>query len=324
MYGMNFLYELSNREIDVPKEKDLLMKIALFGNIETKSLILYKIKKNINTENYPVILDILNLIIDNTDYSNDTESIYKYTSQILQKIMDLITPNTPEYYKTIILSIKLIKITKSKSFYNPIVNKIMAKMEESDKSIFIRHILSKIQSTSISSIPIETANTILSNILQESENNESLLEDYKIFLHNLQYMPYLTNISIENIIKITKLLDNFKKKIKSLKIRNLLIDIIYNYFNKKDINYLIENFDKLQDDLFAKHLLTNRIVREINENPQLIHNQKIAKTLIKLSFDENSLIRSEILSNDILPLYLRVNSFKMRKYNVEALEKYMK
>ncbi|MCS7165583.1 MAG: hypothetical protein RMJ51_04860 [Candidatus Calescibacterium sp.] len=320
MSSLQLLYEISIKDIDVLKEKELFLQISTFGNIETKSLLLYKIKEKINSQNYPIVIDILNLISETTEFSEKTMYIYKYFLKILEKLIDFIVPSSLEYYKTIILTIKTIKLIKNKIYTNSIINKILNKMEEVDRITFLRYMFSNLNPNSISS---ESVNIISRSILTELEKCETISESYFRFLENLRYPPYIANLTLENIVKIIEILSNFKKKIRSMKIRKILVDILYAYINKKEIEFLAENFEKFRYNLFTKYLVTVRIIREVTQNPELINNSRIKKLLSHLSFDKNSLIRSHIFSSENLPLYLKVNSFKIRKYNVEALKKYL-
>lgn len=317
MYNLSFLYEFS--KMDIEDQNELLIKISLFGTIEAKALMLYKLKNKVNQNNCSFFLDILSFLIETTELTNKTEYIYKYIINITEKIIDLIKTNSTEYYKMIILAIKIVRICEGKMQVSNLIRKIIERIDNIDKQIVVRHMFSKLQNKITKTISEKTMNTILAIIMDEKE---ILIERYKIFLNNICYIPYITKISFDNILKISRRLNNLKIKIKSLNLRKILIEIITNYFDRQEIDVLLDNFETIKNDIFLKHLFVNRLLKEININPEILGNSKAISILSKLSFDKSSLIRSFLFKNENLPLYIRVNSFKTRKYNVEMIKKY--
>lgn len=318
MYNLSFLYEFG--KMDIEDKNELLINISLFGTTEAKALMLYKLKNKVNQSNCSFFLDILSFLVETTELTNKTEYIYKYIINITENIIDLIKTNSTEYYKIIILAIKIIKICESKIQVSNLIRKIIERIDNIDKQIVVRHMFGKLQNKITKTISEKTMNTILSIIMDEKE---ILIERYKIFLNNICYIPYITKISFDNILKISRKLNNLKSKIKSLSLRKILIEIITNYFDKQEIDILLNNFETIKNDIFLKHLLVNRLLREININPEILGDSKFISILSKLSFDKSSLIRSFLFNDEKLPLYIRVNSFKTRKYNVEMIKKYL-
>lgn len=322
MFDIKFLYDFSNIELDLvnnENHKNDLLRIALFGTLEAKSLLLFKIKNTLNEYNYQIVLEAINLIIDNTKLNQTNEIIFKYCIDLTKKILSFIKPKTTEYFKIILTVIKLVNIVSNKISTNELIKLMLEKIEEIDKEIFLRHIFSKIQTKSLNYLSDKVLNLMISNILEEKE---SKISNYRLFFHNISYAPYVNKISLENILKITQKLNNNKQKIKSLKLREIFINIICNYFKNIDIGYLIENSNLFQTNVFLQHLFIKKLIKEMQENPTLINEQKVKILLSKLSIKSPSLVRKTLINQEILPLYVRTNSYKVRKYNVEQIKNY--
>ncbi|MFN3478116.1 MAG: hypothetical protein ACK4ZM_01970, partial [bacterium] len=211
MYNLGFLYEFSSKDLDMEKEKGLIFNIALWGTIEAKSLLLYKINKEVVFHNHELTVDILNTIVDSTEYNLKSENIYKYIIAILNKIVDeffeKIKIGSIVYYKIIVLSIKMIKVLGGKSVTRSLVRKIAEKMEAVDREAFLRLVFKQIKNQINFHLSPQTINLLLDNLLNEPEKD---ILNYLVFLNNLKYPPYLTQISFENVIKIAKKLNSFR------------------------------------------------------------------------------------------------------------------
>ncbi|MFN4219510.1 MAG: hypothetical protein ACK4GJ_01135 [bacterium] len=324
MYNLGFLYEFSSKNLDIEKEKGLIFNIALWGTIEAKSLLLYKINREVVFHNYELTIDILNTIIDSTEYNLKSENIYKYIIAILNKIVDeffeKIKIGSIVYYKIIVLSIKVVKVLGGKSVTRNLVRKIAEKMETVDRETFLRLVFKQIRNQINFHLSPQTINLLLDNLLNEPEKD---ILNYLVFLNNLKYPPYLTQISFENIIKIAKKLNNFRNKIKSTKLRGIFIEILENYFANCEIHLIIENFEKLKNDFYLKNLFIKTLNHKINSNPSLIEEKNIEQILRKLSMDKSSLIKVKIFSNENFPLHIRLNAFNTRKYSIQRIVNYL-
>lgn len=325
MYTLDFLYEFGNKDLDIQNEKDTLFNIALWGSIETKSLLLYKLQKSFNFQDYEIIIDLLNTIVDSTNYNHKSEYVYKYVIFILGKMVDeffeKLKINSTAYYKIIILAIKIIKTVGLRFGTKVLINRMAQKMEVRDREVFLRHIFKQIRNQINFAVSPQTLNLLIDNILNEPEKN---ILDYSVFLNNLKYPPYLNQISFENIIKMAKKLNDFKNKIKSTKLREIFIEILKNYFLTSDIQYIIDNFERIKHDFYLTNLFVEALNYKLNTNPLLIEEKNIKKILEKLSIDKNSWIKVKIFSNENFPLHIRLNAFNTRKYSIKKVFKYLK
>jgi len=316
MKGLELLYKIGNKDIDIEKDLDLIINISIQDSIELKSLIIFKLKQKLNkilknnNHQIKIIIDILYLITESTELNNKSQYIFQGILQIMDLILNKTPNKTIEYYKIIIL---LIKIIKQKKHTDEILIKIISKLESKEKEMIIKYILS-IKPSALNNISDENFNIILSNILDTEE--KELEKSYSIILFNLPYI--YQKINFENIRKLIFILNNQRKKIKSPRLRNIFIKTIVEYFDKKDFFHILENYKKSYTDfsnnIFLKQLIVKRLSKEIEKDPNLLEKEEVIWILSKLSLDKYSLIRKIIYTNLLFPPFIRLNSFNTRKY----------
>jgi hypothetical protein len=134
---------------------------------------------------------------------------------------------------------------------------------------------------------------IINNLIENIDYNKTEFEEI------LQFYQKFCNIFKT---ETNKLLENYIKNLNLEKLLNIIDSFKNNLLN---LEWII------------KYLILKRVIREIEDNKDLLKNQKITTFLKEMSLDENSIIRKLIIDSPTLPYYLRINAYKKRQIKLK-------
>ncbi len=330
---INYLYNLSNFDFSniVQDTKDSFLKyndiisLLLSNYKDIKIFIIKKLQDFLSSEiqnklnyidlffsTYSLLMDIEkeNPIIKILILENIETFLNNYI-KIKNKInTDLLNIMNQVYYKSLIILLKGVnnknKDISLKSFL--IINKFINSLDYKDKEILFRFLdlKDKIRLIRNNNLPL----LFFINLNQYTLNKK----EQKLILLNIIDSTDFNKTEFEEIINFyLKYNDKFRNE------ANKLLEKFINYIKIDKLINIINNFDKeiKQINWIVKYLILKRLIKEIENNKELLNNTKIIGFLKEMSLDENSIIRKLIINSHVLPYYLRVNAYKKRQIKLK-------
>jgi len=214
------------------------------------------------------------------------------------------------FYTSLIIIIKALndrnKDVSLKAFI--IINNFIDQIPLKDKEIIFRFLSlkDKIKIIRMNYLPL----SFFINLDKYAINKK----EQKLIINNLIENLDYNKIEFEEILQFYQKFSNIFK--------NETNKLLENYIKNLNIEKLIDIIDKFKNNLLnldwiVKYLILKRVIKEIEDNKDLLKNQRIAIFLKEMSLDENSIIRKLIIDSPSLPYYLRINAYKKRQIKLK-------
>lgn len=327
---INFLYKLSeydfinnmeNTSSDSYLKIEDIISLLLSNYKDIKIFLIKKLKDYIENihqnEKIYNILSFFNTYLLLIELEKENPIVKILILENIEKFLKIYLNNknnnnilTQIFYTSLIIIIKALndknKDVSLKAFI--IINNFIDQISLRDKEIIFRFLSlkDKIKIIRMNYLPLSffinlnkyTLNKkeqklIINNLIENIDYNKTEFEEI------LQFYQKFSNIFKT---ETNKLLENY--------IRNLNIEKLLN---------IIDSFKNnlLNLDWIIKYLILKRVIKEIEDNKDLLKNQKITTFLKEMSLNENSIIRKLIIDSPTLPYYLRINAYKKRQIKLK-------
>jgi len=333
---INFLYKLSEYNFinNIGNSSDSYLKIEdiislLLSNYkDIKIFLIKKLKDYIeniyqNEKNYN-ILSFFNTYLLLIELEKENPIVKILILENIEKFLNIYFNNEKNnnniiksnniiaqiFYTSLIIIIKALndrnKDVSLKAFI--IINNFIDQIPLKDKEIIFRFLSlkDKIKIIRMNYLPL----SFFINLDKYAINKK----EQKLIINNLIENLDYNKIEFEEILQFYQKFSNIFK--------NETNKLLENYIKNLNIEKLIDIIDKFKNNLLnldwiVKYLILKRVIKEIEDNKDLLKNQRIAIFLKEMSLDENSIIRKLIIDSPSLPYYLRINAYKKRQIKLK-------